>query len=70
MFNVMKFHSKEVAGIVMNPIHHSMVSLGNDGSIKLYDYRSKKIIANGSYSSNGTVLRILPRVSIKHNIYK
>jgi len=63
MFNIMRFHSKEIAGIIMNPIHHTMVSLGNDGSLKLYDYRSNKIIANSSFSSNGTVLRILPRVS-------
>ncbi|OUM69063.1 hypothetical protein PIROE2DRAFT_3132, partial [Piromyces sp. E2] len=61
MFNVMRFHSKEVAGIVTNPINHTMTSLGNDGSIKLYDYRRKKIISSASYSGCGTVLRMVPR---------
>ncbi|KAG4086444.1 WD40 repeat-like protein [Neocallimastix lanati (nom. inval.)] len=61
MCNVMKFHSKEVVGIVSSPINHTITSLGNDGSIKLYDYRKALLMESASYSGNGTVLRVLPR---------
>ncbi|ORY52261.1 WD40 repeat-like protein, partial [Neocallimastix californiae] len=61
MFNVMRFHSKEVVGVVSNPINHTITSLGDDGSIKLYDYINSRIIGSASYSGNGTVLRMLPR---------
>jgi len=65
MFNVMRFHSKEVVGVVTNPLNHTMVSLGNDGSIKLYDYTHNKIVSSALYSGCGTVLRMVPRVSLK-----
>jgi len=65
MCNVMKFHSKEVVGIVSSPINHTITSLGNDGSIKLYDYRKALLMESASYSGNGTVLRVLPRVCQK-----
>ncbi|ORX54869.1 WD40 repeat-like protein [Piromyces finnis] len=61
MFNIMRFHSREVVDIVTNPINHTMTSLGNDGSIKLYDYLKRKIISSASYSGSGTVLRMVPK---------
>ncbi|KAJ3086753.1 Cilia- and flagella-associated protein 44 [Quaeritorhiza haematococci] len=57
---VLSFHSGEIAGIDTSPFAHAMVSLGSDGTLRLYDYLSKSMIAQLKYDTCGTALSYLP----------
>jgi WD40 repeat protein len=57
---VMSFHSGHVAGICTSPLQHSFASLGNDGSLRLFDYREKTMTTKFKYTSPGTVVQYLP----------
>lgn len=57
---VLSFHSGQVAGISTSPTQHSLASLGSDGSLRLFDYREKKLSVQFKYASPGTVIQYLP----------
>ncbi|KAI9333809.1 hypothetical protein BDR26DRAFT_805717, partial [Obelidium mucronatum] len=56
----LSFHSGGIAGLDMSTTCHSMVSLGSDGVVHLYDYMKKALLAKEKYTSGGTALASLP----------
>ncbi|KAJ3024875.1 UNVERIFIED_CONTAM: Cilia- and flagella-associated protein 44, partial [Siphonaria sp. JEL0065] len=56
----LSFHSGGIAGLNMSPTCHSMVSLGYDGVVHLYDYLKKALLAKEKYTAGGTALTSLP----------
>ena len=57
----MNFHSGPILGADTSPVTHSAVSLGKDGSVRLYDYRNKKMVFKSHYPSGGSFIRYLPK---------
>ena len=47
---------------------HSMVSLGIDGTLRLYNYASKAMIARINYLASGTAICYLPEVKYRNKI--
>lgn len=56
------FHSGPIAGADMAPNNHSMVTLGNDGNLKLYNYHEKSIVLKAQYPFGGTTIQYFPEV--------
>lgn len=59
---LLSFHSGSVVGTDISPLLHSMASLGSDGSIRLYQYVSKALMASKAYQTGGSVITYLPQV--------
>ncbi len=60
---ILSFHSGAVSAAGFSPTCHSLVSLGRDGTLRLYDYLNKKVLLREKYSSGGTALCFLPDVN-------
>ena len=59
---IVTFHSGSVVSVDTSPYLHSMASLGADGTVRVYEYYSKTLIGQASYSSGGSFLTYLPHV--------
>jgi WD40 repeat protein len=59
---ILSFHSGGIAGLETSPLTHAILSLGSDGSVRLYDYISKSVVAKSKFSSGGSCLAYVPVV--------
>ncbi|RKO93288.1 hypothetical protein BDK51DRAFT_14775, partial [Blyttiomyces helicus] len=57
---ILSFHSGAITSIDTSPLAHSLVSLGADGTLRLYDYVSKAACARVKFHGRGTVMSYLP----------
>lgn len=59
---ILRFHAGPIAGICTSPIHHCLTSLGQDGTLRLYDYLDMNQLNLTSYPTAGTFLQHLPEL--------
>ncbi|KAJ3110143.1 Cilia- and flagella-associated protein 44 [Phlyctochytrium bullatum] len=57
---IISYHSGSIAAIDASPLGHSLLSLGADGTLRLYDYLTKSTIIRAKYPNNGSALMYLP----------
>ncbi|KAJ3102122.1 Cilia- and flagella-associated protein 44 [Phlyctochytrium planicorne] len=57
---ILSFHSGAIAAIDTSPLAHSLMSLGSDGTLRLYDYLTKSMVLKGKYPNSGCCLQYLP----------
>ncbi|KAJ3195546.1 Cilia- and flagella-associated protein 44 [Irineochytrium annulatum] len=61
---ILSFHSGPIAAVDTSPMAHALISLGSDGTIRLYDYRNKAAVTKAKYVNGGSSLVYLPEVKL------
>jgi WD40 repeat protein len=51
------------SNVVTNPGMHSILSIGDDGVLRLYNYLEKRLLATRKFSGKGTTMKYMPNVS-------
>ena len=59
---IFSYHSGSIVSSDTSPLLHTMASLGSDGSLRLYEYASKKCVNVTTFSTPGSFLCYLPEV--------
>ncbi|KAJ3347586.1 Cilia- and flagella-associated protein 44 [Entophlyctis luteolus] len=58
---MLSFHSGAVLGASFSPTAHSLISIGADGGLHLYDYLNKSLVLREKYPAGGSALEFLPK---------
>lgn len=59
---IFSFHSGIVSGMDTSPLFHKMATIGPDGTLRFFDYRTKATVSKLSYAQGGTAIKWLPPV--------
>lgn len=62
---IFSYHAGKIVATDTSPLMHSFATLGDDGCMRVYEYNSKRCVANCKYPSSGTFLCYLPEVNNK-----
>ncbi|KAI9363362.1 WD40-repeat-containing domain protein [Zopfochytrium polystomum] len=57
---LLSFHSGAVVAADASPLRHSLLSLGSDGTLRLYDYQNKAVLFRQRFPCGGSSLTYLP----------
>lgn len=58
------FHAGVISGIDVSPVTNNFVSLGVDGSLRVFDVAKMKSTGRTRYTVQGTTLQFAPKVSL------
>jgi WD40 repeat protein len=59
---ILNYHAGSIVSTDTSPLLHSVASLGEDGTVRLFEYSSKRCIGNFKYPGSGSFLCYLPEV--------
>ncbi|KAH6585557.1 hypothetical protein BASA50_001166 [Batrachochytrium salamandrivorans] len=59
---LISFHSGPVVSVDTSPTTHTMASFGGDGTLRIYEYNTKRMLNKCKYPAGGSSMRFLPMI--------